>query len=90
MKPTNIFSTSDNYKKYNNFNPSNKKPIKKNLHHQINKSASEPTIMKQQNERKVVLGENEDKNLSLAVILNREFDFQSNLRDLIEEKKKMG
>jgi hypothetical protein len=27
------------------------------------------------NERRIVLGENEDKNLSLGVILKREFDF---------------
>lgn len=38
-------------------------------------------------EKKFILGENEDKNLSLTVILNREFDYQSNLRENIEKLK---
>ena len=38
-------------------------------------------------DKKVLLGENEDKNLSLAVILSREFDYQSDLRQKYEKQE---
>lgn len=76
MKPTNIFTSVEFYQKYNSNNSSNKKSAKKH-HHSYNKSASEPCVLGEDNERKVILGENEDKNLSLNVILSREFEVQS-------------
>lgn len=89
MKPTNIFTSVDNYKKYNNNNSSSKKQVKKH-HHNINKCASEPHMPTDLFERKIILGENEDKNLSLGVILKREFDFQSDKRELIDRQKANG
>jgi hypothetical protein len=38
-------------------------------------------------DKKIILGENEDKNLSLGVILKREFDFQSDIRAVLEKIK---
>ncbi len=36
-------------------------------------------------EKRLTIGENEDKNLSLTVILNREFNYQSDLRLRMEK-----
>lgn len=82
MKPTNIFTSYENYKRYNqSSNSSGKKNTKKHHHHltqsQSEKLAADSLVL----EKRYLLGENEDKNLSLTVILNREFDFQSNLRE---------
>lgn len=75
MKPTNIFTNVEYFQKFSTSNNSTKKPSKKH-HHSYSKSASETGIMGEgENEKKIILGENEDKNLSLSVILNREFDF---------------
>jgi len=87
MKPTNIFTTTENYKKYNSSSSSAAKKSGKKHHHHYNQSVSEKIqpIEGLNGEKRFVLGENEDKNLSLAIILNREFDYQSNLREKAED-----
>lgn len=86
MKPTNIFSQSEHFQKYmSNYighsKRSSKKPQGVLVVPQLTSSASA--------EGPLVIGENEDKNLSLSVILKREFDFQMDLREqedkLLEE-----
>ena len=74
MKPTNIFTSFDNYKKYNSGNSHGKKSHKKvTLQHSVSEKLS--LVDNFNLDKKILLGENEDKNLSLAVILSREFDF---------------
>ena len=87
MKPTNIFTSIENYRKYNPNISANKKPQKKHHHHQYTKCSSEPLMIDEVSDKKIILGENEDKNLSLGVILKREFDFQSDIRAVLEKNK---
>lgn len=83
MKPTNIFTSAENYRRYNTTSSSSsKKSAKKSHHHHYSSFVSERLgPIEGLVEKKFVLGENEDKNLSLAILLNREFDYQSNLRE---------
>lgn len=75
MKPTNIFTSFENYKKYNSSSTHNSK--KSGKKHHITHSMSEKMNLTDalSTDKKILLGENEDKNLSLTVILNREFDY---------------
>ena len=68
MKPTNIFSTVENYKKYNSSKSdgSSKKSAKK-----ITTSG----IIGGEIGGKMQFANREDKSLSLSVILKREFDY---------------
>lgn len=82
MKPTNIFTTFENYRKYNQSNSSHAKKTTKK-HHHYNQSVSEKISLVDSTmtpEKRILIGENEDKNLSLTVILTREFNYQSDLR----------
>ena len=54
----------------------------KQVHHHYGQSVSEKISLVDNltPDKRINIGENEDKNLSLTVILNREFNFQSDLR----------
>ena len=95
MKPTNIFTSFENYKLYNS-NASGgtgkKAPGGKKHHHHFNSSISEQIndaegLIGLDNKPLVRIGENEDKNLSLTVILNREFNYQSDIRLKFEKQE---
>lgn len=98
MKPTNIFSSGENFRR---FNPSS------NSHNAKKSTKKQGQLVQALNERisfrdeslgvfednfyeleKIHLGENEDKNLSLNVIINREYDYQSDLRQLAEKENR--
>lgn len=65
MKATNIFSTTEDYKKFNH-GSSSKKSAKK---------------LNQQESAKSLYSDKEDKQLSLNNILKREYDYQCKLRN---------
>jgi hypothetical protein len=92
MKPTNIFTSTDNYLKYNS-NSSNtiKKASKKHHNHHLNQCMSENLIpLEGLTEKRFISGENEDKNLSLSILLTREFNYQSDLREKNERMRETG
>lgn len=75
MKPTNIFSSVENYKRYNSSkgdhsHGSSKKSAKKNSLPAIGLDG-EPLL----EIGKLQYANREDKSLSLAIILKREFDY---------------
>lgn len=80
MKPSNIFSTVDNYKRFNSGKGDNsssaKKLAKKNSSNTISSSGVGPIET-----GKIQFANREDKTLSLQAILKREFDYQYELRE---------
>ena len=65
MKPSNIFSSHENYKKFNSSKGEKKSVKKQTLGSELGK---------------LQFANREDKSLSLGVILKREFDYQFELR----------